>query len=78
MIRSMTAFANKEEDLGDVKISWEVRSVNHRYLDSSIYLPESFSSQEVPLKSLIRKKINRGKVDAKLVCDFRDNGKCRN
>lgn len=72
MIRSMTAFANKEEDHGDVKISWEVRSVNHRYLDSSVYVPEGFFSQEIALKGLIRKKINRGKVDAKLVCKFQE------
>jgi len=71
MIKSMTAFANKEENFGDVKVSWEIRSVNHRYLDSSIYLPEGFSSQEVPLKSLVKQKINRGKLDAKLVFKYK-------
>lgn len=70
MIKSMTAFANKEINNGDIQISWEIRSVNHRYLDASVYLPEGFSGKDVELKELIRKKLGRGKVDAKLVCNF--------
>jgi len=73
MIKSMTAFANSEksisaESANEVLLSWEIRSVNHRYLDASVYLPESFLNQEAQLKDLIRKKLGRGKVDAKLVC----------
>jgi len=68
MIKSMTAFANSEKNHDEVLLSWEIRSVNHRYLDASVYLPESFSNQEASLKELIRKKLGRGKVDAKLVC----------
>jgi len=64
----MTAFANKEINNGDIQLSWEIRSVNHRYLDANVYLPESFLNQEALLKDLIRKKLGRGKVDAKLVC----------
>ncbi len=70
MIKSMTAFANKEINNGDIQISWEMRSVNHRYLDASIYLPEGFANKDAELKELIRKKLGRGKVDAKLVCNF--------
>lgn len=66
----MTAFANKEINNGDIQISWEMRSVNHRYLDASIYLPEGFANKDAELKELIRKKLGRGKVDAKLVCNF--------
>lgn len=72
MIKSMTAFANSEESYDEVLLSWEIRSVNHRYLDASVYLPEGFSNQEAPLKELIRKKLGRGKVDAKLVCKSAD------
>lgn len=73
MIKSMTAFANSEKsvmgvDTNEVLLSWEIRSVNHRYLDASVYLPESFLNQEAQFKDLIRKKLGRGKVDAKLVC----------
>lgn len=68
----MTAFANSETNQNGVLLSWEIRSVNHRYLDASVYLPEGFSSQEVSLKDLIRKKLGRGKVDARLVCQTID------
>ena len=70
MIKSMTAFANKEINNGDVQLNWEIRSVNHRYLDASVYLPEGFTSKDTQLKELIRKKLGRGKIDAKLVCKF--------
>jgi len=70
MIKSMTAFANKEINNGDIQISWEIRSVNHRYLDASIYMPEGFAGKDAPLKELLRKKLGRGKIDAKLVCNF--------
>ncbi len=70
MIKSMTAFANSEQNNDEVLLSWEIRSVNHRYLDASVYLPEGFANQEAPLKELIRKKLGRGKIDAKLVCNL--------
>jgi len=70
MIKSMTAFANKEINNGNIQLSWEIRSVNHRYLDASVYLPEGFHGKDAELKDLIRKKLGRGKVDAKLVCNL--------
>lgn len=82
MIKSMTAFANSEKSFnekngGEISLSWEIRSVNHRYLDSSVYLPEGFLNQEAKLKDLIRKKLGRGKVDAKLVVKSdKDLGQC--
>ena len=67
-IKSMTAFSNKEINMADVTLSWEIRTVNHRYLDISLYLPEGFQMLENTLKEQLRKKLSRGKVDAKLVC----------
>ena len=64
----MTAFSNAEINEADVSLCWEIRSVNHRYLDISLYLPEGFGSQEGELKEVLRKKLGRGKVDARLVC----------
>ena len=43
MIKSMTSFSNSEVQQGDLVLSWEIRSVNHRYLDISLYLPEGFA-----------------------------------
>ena len=73
MVKSMTAFASAEESYDGVLFSWEIRSVNHRYLDASVYLPEGFMNQETLYKDLIRKKLGRGKVDAKLVCKKPDD-----
>ena len=67
MIKSMTAFSSNEILQDDVVLSWEIRSVNHRYLDISLYLPEGFGGLENDLKETLRKKLSRGKVDVKLV-----------
>jgi len=60
MIKSMTAFANSEQNHDEVLLSWEIRSVNHRYLDASVYLPEGFSNQEahIYLKVFLTKKLS--------------------
>lgn len=62
----MTAFSNAELTDKEVTLSWEIRTVNHRYLDISLHLPEAFSPYENSLKETIRKKLGRGKLDAKL------------
>lgn len=67
MIKSMTAFSSVEQTNKGASLSWEIRTVNHRYLDVSVYLPEGFSSQEKSIKEAIRRKLGRGKADAKLV-----------
>ncbi len=64
----MTAFSNRETTEGNAVLSWEIRSVNHRFLDMSVYLPEGFSAEENNLKDELKKKLSRGKVDAKLIC----------
>ncbi len=69
MIKSMTAFSSEKRADEKVTLSWEIRTVNHRYLDVSTYFPEGFQSQENKFKGLIRDQLGRGKVDAKLVCE---------
>lgn len=66
MIRSMTAFGREgiQQDWGS--LHWEVRSVNHRYLEVSTRLPEDFRSLEMPIRTLVGKKLGRGKVDCNL------------
>ncbi len=58
----MTAFGRAGCDL----VQWEIRSVNHRYLDLGFRLPASFRDLEQPLRQLTAGRIRRGKVDAKL------------
>ncbi len=66
MINSMTAFARKEYrgDLGG--LVWELRSVNHRYLEVAIRLPEEFRAIEPNVRELIAERLGRGKVDCSL------------
>jgi len=66
MIRSMTAFAGNEIEIGDLTISCELRSVNHRYCDISLRLPDRLRFVEAELRSAIAAKINRGKVECSL------------
>lgn len=62
MIASMTAFAR----VGRGFLVWEVRSVNHRYLELVFRLPESLRALEPSLREAARARLGRGKVDATL------------
>jgi len=62
----MTAFAGNETEIGDLTISCELRSVNHRYCDISLRLPDRLRFVEADLRSAIAAKINRGKVECSL------------
>ncbi|MFI3158387.1 MAG: YicC/YloC family endoribonuclease [Methylococcaceae bacterium] len=66
MIRSMTAFSGNEAEIGDLTISCELRSVNHRYCDISLRLPDRLRFVEADLRSAIAARINRGKVECSL------------
>ncbi len=66
MIRSMTAFAGNEAEIGDLTISCELRTVNHRYCDISLKLPDRLRFVEADLRSAIAAKISRGKVECSL------------
>lgn len=66
MIRSMTAFAGNEAEIGDLTISCELRTVNHRYCDISLRLPDRLRFVETDLRSAIAAKISRGKVECSL------------
>jgi uncharacterized protein (TIGR00255 family) len=66
MIRSMTAFAGNEAEIGDLTIDCEMRSVNHRYSDITIKLPDRMRFLEADIRSAIADKIHRGKVECSL------------
>jgi uncharacterized protein (TIGR00255 family) len=66
MIRSMTAFARTEPQVSWGQLCWELRSVNHRYLDISLRLPEDFRRLELIIRERIQKQLKRGKVDCTL------------
>ncbi len=63
MINGMTGFGACEISLGKVKGTVEIKTVNHRYLDISYYLPQGFSSYEEKVQKLIAKHLKRGRVN---------------
>ena len=66
MIRSMTGFARRERAGDFGTLIWEVRTVNHRYLEASVRLPEELRSAEGEFRQAIAGAVRRGKVDATL------------
>ena len=66
MIRSMTGFARVERQYGFGRLTWELRSVNHRYLEISLRLPEEFRSLEPDIRRVLGQHLSRGKVDVGL------------
>jgi len=63
MIRSMTAFARTEQQLDWGVISWEIKTVNHRYLEITPRLPEDMRQLEPKIRDLVAAKLKRGKVE---------------
>ena len=63
MIKSMTGFGRCEKVTPEYKISVEMKAVNHRYLDLSIKMPKKFNYFEAGIRNLLKKHIQRGKVD---------------
>lgn len=68
MIHSMTAYARQETAGPWGSVVWEMRSVNHRYLECHLRLPESLRPLEGKLRELVRTQLHRGKVDC--YCHF--------
>ncbi len=66
MIHSMTAFARAEQAGTHGTLSWELRSVNHRYLEPHLRLPESFRDLEGAVREALRNGLSRGKVECTL------------
>ncbi len=66
MTRSMTAFARQTAQFEWGSLSWEIRSVNHRYLEPHFRLPEALRELEFPLRERLRKQLNRGKIECGL------------
>lgn len=66
MIRSMTAFSRVEKNTEKGQLSWEIRSVNHRFSEVSMRIPEDFRPLEPKIREIITTRIKRGKIDATL------------
>lgn len=63
MIKSMTGFGRCEVSEGDRKITVEMKSVNHRYLDISMKMPKKLNFFDSAIRAVLKEYIQRGKVD---------------
>lgn len=63
MIQSMTAFARKQIQNDWGVITWELRSINHRYLELNLRFPDNFRELEPEIRERINKKLQRGKIE---------------
>jgi uncharacterized protein (TIGR00255 family) len=62
----MTAFSRAQDHLDGMQFCWEIKSVNHRYLDVTFRLPEAWRFLEMDLRAALRGKVHRGKVECQL------------
>ena len=66
MIRSMTGYARAEAQGPWGRLAWELRSVNHRYLDLSLRIPDELRGVENDARQTLGARLSRGKVEASL------------
>ena len=74
MIKSMTGYGRASGQVGDLEVTVELKSVNNRFLDTSVRLPRSFLFLEEAVKSAVQAHISRGKVDVFMSVDAADTG----
>lgn len=66
MVHSMTAFARAQQEVDGLVLTWELKSVNHRFLETQFRMPEALRGLEHGLRELLRAHLKRGKVDCVL------------
>ncbi len=73
MLSSMTAFGRLEIVLETGTLSWELRAVNHRYLDLTVRMPEELRALEPAVRERVAKVVSRGKMECNLRFNKTDN-----
>ncbi len=77
MIKSMTGFGRCEVQEAERKITVEMKSVNHRYLDVNIKMPKKLNFFEAAIRNELKNFIQRGKVDIFITYeDFTETNVC--
>lgn len=74
MTASMTAFTRQQTEQEWGSLVWEIRSVNHRYLETSVRLPDTFRGLENRIREAVRKRLSRGKVECQLRYQAAESG----
>ena len=70
MLFSMTAFARAEKSAGDLQMTWEIKSVNHRFLETYFRVPEALRVIETKIREITRQRLKRRKVDGFLKIEY--------
>ena len=63
MIKSMTGFASLTRDDDAATITVTLKSVNHRFLDLQLRIPQSLAAQESKIRSLVQQRASRGRIE---------------
>jgi uncharacterized protein (TIGR00255 family) len=66
MLTSMTGFARQAAECPLGTLTWELRAVNHRYLDVQFRLPEELRANEIELRQQVASQLKRGKIECSL------------
>lgn len=66
MIRSMTGFASVQRDGPDGRVGIDIRSVNHRYLEQTLRLPDELRATEPAIREAVAARLQRGKVEVRV------------
>ncbi|HET9567040.1 MAG TPA: YicC/YloC family endoribonuclease [Vicinamibacterales bacterium] len=74
MIKSMTGFASLTHEDERATIAVTVRAVNHRFLDLQLRVPHAFGDVEPRLRTLLQKRLSRGRVEVGISVQVRDLG----
>ncbi len=69
MITSMTGFGRGESSSGGYQVTVEIKTLNSRYLDISVRMPQSIQDKEIKLKECVQKNLSRGKVNLNINVD---------
>lgn len=72
MVRSMTGYGRSQGTEGGLNISFEIKSVNHRYFEFSSRVPVAYGFLEEKLKTYLKSRIARGKIETYLHIDALD------
>ena len=66
MIRSMTGFASVSREVGGDKVHITMKSVNHRFLDVVVRLPQALASLDQRLRAVVQQRLSRGRGEVQI------------
>lgn len=74
LVASMTGFVCQGFTLDGIAYTTEIRTLNHKYLDIHCKLPDVLAALEMPVRDLLKRYINRGRVDLRVSMEYEGEG----